>query len=466
MMDDNDILKYFSEERDDKQARQTDGRDAGLSGPEFDLVSTIWEESGNVGNYRKVNTDAAWEQMMGKVESKRKGRVVRMRYYTVAAAASLIILVFATRFLMTSAEVPLVAETPEKQFESYIDAVNYAEANLFEIAEEVMASARSHQFEQRVIEMAGERFDGETNVLIADVLGPEATSDKWFTRLSAFYNIEGANYHPQIYIPDYDDYQEKSSDPLVVIHVDDELKNDSSYIYDSFRADKRGRLQFAGRVSEEDIDNERIWVFSLNENVDSDMRLVNSMASIFPKEGRKNGRIDQLQVMSPKESWAGGGSEVHIRANLQYWDGVNVRGMAMDVPCDRSSSTGRGIPVRRFSRDEIERGELVEVDYHLHDNWDVDDFLQDEVAYAFVLFEADVWPSSEREAGFVLPNGDARSLMYASAQDYYDVDVVFGTSSPEGWNSPAYPEGIPASMLIDSFRKEGNAEIFYTTEIY
>ena len=94
-----------------------------------------------------------------------------------------------------------------------------------------------------------------------------------------------------------------------------------------------------------------------------------------------------MQIKNAKESWAGGASEVSIRAVMEYWNGVNVRGEVVDVPCDRSTFTGRGVPVRNFSRDEINEGKVVDLDFMLQDNWDVDEFLEDDLHFPEQLVE-------------------------------------------------------------------------------
>ena len=451
-----EILKFLSEQDQDKSSSESDRDDKDLG-----LLKTIWEQSSEVAGYQQFDSAEAWEKVTGSTEAPRLIRMVSIQT-VLAAAAIFLLVVVATRFLIPQGS----EEVPFRSFASFNDAYDYASANLFDLAEEVMGSAKSEVFTSRVIEMAGERFDGETNVLVRNVLASDASSRKWQGHLSAFQNIEGDNYYPQIYIPDYEDYDEKSGEPVVVIHVSDQPTRDGDFIYDAFKLNEKGRLSFYRRVTEADVDRERIWVFSLNENVDNDGRLRSNLASVSSKPGRLSSRIDKMQIRNPKESWAGGASEVSIRAFLEYWNGVNFRGEAVDVPCDRTTFSSRGLRVRNFTREEILDDKVVEIDYLLHDNWDADEFLQDEVAYAFVLFESDVWPNMEKSATFSLPNGDTREIRYFSAEEHFDVEVIYGAPSPPGWYSRIYPNGIPQELLIDRFIREDDPDIYYNNEIY
>ena len=458
----NDLNKFFSEQEGKSGEGNFDADQYSREG-DMGLLQAIWKESEKLSGYESFDSDRAYQKLADQTTSRNTARVLNLRTGVVAVAAGLLILLIAGRYLIQS---PAQEPALSKDFTSFAEARDYAEANLFAIAEKVMAEARSAEFRDRVVEMAGERFDGESNVLIANVLAANASDIEWQEKLDAFRDIDGSNFYPQVFIPDYDTYREKSGEPCVVIHVTDEPTQDGQYIYDSYKLDDEGELSFYKRVSDSDVEREKIWVFSLNENVDDDGRRLSNRVSLGSDPGTLRGRIGRMRVSSPKESWAGGASEVHIKAVLEYWNGLNYRGEAMDVPCDRSTFTPRGMPVRVFSRQEINQGTMVELDYHLHDNWEVDNFMEDEVAYVYVLFESDVWPNGYKQASFNLPSGEERVMEYSSAQPFYDLNVVFGIRSPEGWQSAVYPNGIPETQLIDRFVREGSDEIFYNTEVY
>ena len=167
----------------------------------------------------------------------------------------------------------------------------------------------------------------------------------------------------------------------------------------------------------------------------------------------------------PKESWAGGSSEIRVRAYLESWDGVSHDGRGDDFQTVRSTNSPAGIPLRNFSREEVLNGEMVEVDYTLHEGWQAEEFLNDGVQLVYVIFEADTWPNNIGEATYSLANGDPRLVKYSSAQEHYDVGCVFGTKPPANWRSPVYPNGIQDSQLISNYSKRSPG-IFISTEEY
>ena len=183
------------------------------------------------------------------------------------------------------------------------------------------------------------------------------------------------------------------------------------------------------------------------------------------KSPGRGGRIDKMAVFDNKESWAGGASEIRVRAYLESWDGVSDDGRGEHFETIRSGNSPSGVHLRNFSREEILSGEVVEVDYPLHEGWEVKEFMNDGVQLVYVIFEADTWPNTVAQASYALANGDPRLVKYASAQEPYDVGSIFGAKSPENWRSPVFPQGIPDSQMIANFSKRTPA-IYITTEEY
>ena len=404
------ILEYFSEGanmelRDEIESSITDAEAA-----ELDLLKHIWSESEELEDHFQPSTESAWEKVSGKLDLKedtkpsatvvatpetaqsepRKAKVIPFRRYATAAAAAIVILI--------AARVVLQQEQPDqtmqmKTFVSMESAVSYAFDNLFPIAEELMLRAEDENFENKVYAMAGERFDGETNVLVKNILGQEAETKHWKTQLASFQNIQGNNYFPQIYIPDYADYQTKRGAPVIIFYLTDQI-GPEGYEYTAYHI-QDGKLEPFGSVDEERLQGLKVWVLSINENVDNNGRMydMRSNTTTVSTSG-KSGRIDKMAIYDPKESWAGGASEVRVRAYIETMNGLDADGRASDIRVAHSANSPAGVPVRSFTREEINGKQMVELKYVLHEGWDVQDFEKDGVQLSYVIFEADVWPNT------------------------------------------------------------------------
>jgi len=479
-------LKYFHEDFDDAARSEKRSRLNHAGQKEFDILDAIWRESAELKTEMAFDTGTAWSGVEAATtdsetgtdeiplevahrqtvevapDPKKKTRVIPMRRYAVAAAAALVLLV-ASRVLLQNDV--MITEGPElKTFVSLESAYEYGLEHMMPLAKELLMRAQSDEFENRVYAMAGKRFDGETNALVRDILGKDAGKRQWQTILNRFRNVNGNNYYPQVFIPDYYDYQTKVGEPIVVFYLSDQA-GPNGYVYTGYHLED-GELKPFGPVDEERLQSLRIWVMSINENVDNEGRVIDPGMNMVKTPGSgRGGRIDKMAVFDPKESWAGGASEIRVRAFLESWDGVSDDGRGEHFETIRSGTSPYGVPVRNFSREEIRGGEVVEIDYPLHEGWEATEFMKDGVQLVYVIFEADTWPNSVVEASYALANGDPRLVKYASAQEHYDIGCVFGAKSPENWYSPVYPQGIPDSQLISNFSKRTSG-IFITTEEY
>ena len=357
------------------------------------------------------------------------------RFSIVAAAAAVLILVVATKFLLNTD-----TEIPYKTFASVDRAQDYAFTKMFPIAEELLIRAGSVDFENAVYARAGERFDGEANVLVQDVLGDEMQKKHWRTTMASFRNIEGKNYYPQIFIPDYEDYQTKDKEPVVVFYFSD-TEGPNGYEYMSYHI-VDGKLAPNGLINEARLQDERVWVMSINENVDDfgDLPADLGTGQTVSSGNGNGGRLAKMAIYDHKESWAGGSSEINVRVYLESWDGLDHNDEIADYKASRSTDNPRGYRVRNFSRQEIAEKLTVDVNYMLHDDWGDDEFLNDGVQMVFVIFEDDVWPNVSNKCSHQLTNGDLRLYSYRGAQDPYDVRGVFRTTSPEGWKQRIIPQ--------------------------
>ena len=280
--------------------------------------------------------------------------------------------------------------------------------------------------------------------------------------LAAFRNIDGNNYYPQIFIPDYEDYYQKEGDPVVVIYVTDKPSRDGSYSYIGYKYENGGLVEYQ-MIDEQVLQQERVWVISINENVDNIGELPTSSYGGQMVNNGRAGRIDRLAVYDAKESWAGGASELRIRGVLESWNGLDSDGQVGGRPTVVSTSRPTGMSIKNIGRNEI--GSEIEIDYPLHFLEEDSKFLEDEVQLAFVLFEADVWPNDVSQATYRLANGEQRMFKYCSAQEHYDVGSVFTSMPPADFRSPIFPSGIPDTQYISFFSRQ-NQSIRYNTEIY
>lgn len=480
------VLKNFHEDVDDAARREKRSRLDPAAQREFDILDTIWHESAVLKGEMAFDTSKAWSDIANatavsesemeavalevahpqRVEKtpdiNKKGRVIPMRRYAVAVAAVLVLLV-ASRVLLQD-EV-IIQKGPElKTFVSLESAYEYGFEHMMPLARELLVKAQSDEFENRVYAMAGQRFDGETNVLVQDILGKDAGKRQWQAILDRFKNVNGNNYYPQVFIPDYYDYQTKVGKPIVVFYLSDQA-GPNGYVYTGYHL-QDGDLKPFGPIDEERLQSLRVWVMSINENVDNEGRVIDPGMNMVKTRGSgRGGRIDKMAVFDPKESWAGGASEIRVRAYLESWNGVSDDGRGEHFETIRSGTSPYGVHVRSFSREEILNGEVVEIDYPLHEGWDATEFMDGGVQLVYVIFEADTWPNSVVEASYALANGDPRLIKYASAQEHYDIGCVFGAKPPENWRSPVYPQGISDSQLISNFSKRTSG-IFITTEEY
>ena len=467
-----DLLKFFHEDNLKDGAPVNDNDLDPDQRSEFELLELIWSESSDLSDIEDFDAGKVWAKMETATvpqtvvetpviekapEVKQTARVVPIRRYIAAAAAVGLLFIVGSRVLMQDSAVPVY-----KTFQTSEEARQYAFNTMLPIAEDILVRAQSDDFENTVYQMAGQRFDGETNVLVERIAAEALGKRRYRDNLEAFRNIDGNNYYPQIFIPDYENYQSKPGDPVIVFYLTDDPGRDGTYSYVGYKVED-GKLVEHAMINEQSLKNERVWVFSINENVDNFGQVnIPDFGAVQVNNGT-GGRIDRIAVYDAKESWAGGSSELRIRGVMESWNGLDASGEVAGRQTIVSTTHPMGIRVKNLTRAEL--GSELEIDYPLHDAWDQQEFLNGEVQLAFVLFEADVWPNSVNQASYKLANGEPRMFTYSSAQEPYDVAQIFAASSPEGWRSPVFPSGIPDSQLISTFSQQ-NQSIRYNTETY
>ena len=187
-----------------------------------------------------------------------------------------------------------------KTFTSAEEARSYAYNSLMPIAETVLSKAQNEAFESRVHDLAGQRFDGETTVLLEDLADEMPLRKKFAEKLAAFRNIDGNNYYPQIFIPDYENYYQKEGEPVVVIYVTDQPSRDGTFSYMGYKMGNGGLVEYA-MIDEAALQQERVWVLSINENVDNLGELPPTDFGGQMVSNTTGGRIDKLAVYQAHE---------------------------------------------------------------------------------------------------------------------------------------------------------------------
>ncbi len=177
---------------------------------------------------------------------------------------------------------PITSQSAAKQ-------VAYAEANLKKIGAEIALLSKDDDFVNFVRTQARKKFDQEYEVLIEDLKKNPTWGAKMNTKnlnegLAAFKNIggtNGGNYYPQIYIPTFQ-YEEDESvnnstsllaDSILYMFYGGNAEIDSatntSDSYPAYFLNSTGNFEYSRMVNEEYANTHEVWVFSLNEVVNS-----------------------------------------------------------------------------------------------------------------------------------------------------------------------------------------------------
>ncbi|WP_449397867.1 hypothetical protein [Chryseobacterium wanjuense] len=147
----------------------------------------------------------------------------------------------------------------------------------------VFESQRNVRSRNEIYTELEKNIDGDDNALI-DIFYkkvPALYNNAGFKNsLLAFNDLEGSKYFPQIFVSNYKNLKTtgrigKSNPILSVFYTGDEVPTSAK----AYRLNASGNWEFVKMVDEKAIENEEVWVFSLNET------FVNSIdLSILPKE--------------------------------------------------------------------------------------------------------------------------------------------------------------------------------------
>lgn len=267
---------------------------------------------------------------------------------------------------------------------SYDEQVKYAEIHLKQLGTEIGKFTASPEFVNYIHESVAKKFDEEYEVLIKDIQADYRWEDRLNTpainkALNAFKNLDGSNFYPQIYIPQFQSIEDgglstapqdvtatssQLAEPIVYVFYGGNAEIDSSSggeIMPGYVSDANGNMVYWGMVDSAYANSHEVWVYSINESVnnagyvctrpfgginyvdpdcnpgggggdgggggtgeppctgvDCDEFETTRNTPVFPELGhaKTNFKIANMTIKDPKESWLSGAAEVHIRAKL------------------------------------------------------------------------------------------------------------------------------------------------------
>ncbi len=179
----------------------------------------------------------------------------------------------------SAGQVPPPVATPED------DTV--LKTRLQEVMQPLLTFLQDSRFRNVVTAGVLRRFDGDDNVLLADVLRDaeqaqvvDASSPAWQSlkaQVAQFQNINGHVYYPQIYIPNFADGAVPDTDVTMVVFESDLSRTQLP----AYQLDRSGVLRPTSQpVDETYAEAHEVWVLSVNERVDLDPATLATIRSL------------------------------------------------------------------------------------------------------------------------------------------------------------------------------------------
>ncbi|HEX7152972.1 MAG TPA: discoidin domain-containing protein [Thermoanaerobaculia bacterium] len=140
----------------------------------------------------------------------------------------------------------------------------------------VLSFSQNPTFRDIVRNGVAAQFDGDTNVLLSDVIAQaeawgavDPYSYEWqsfVSQVNSFSNVNGQTYYPQIYIPNYGDvWFPDGNVTLVVVDFNADVESVPAYQIDAY-----GNTTYIGYVDEAYAASNEVWVLSTNERIGMD----------------------------------------------------------------------------------------------------------------------------------------------------------------------------------------------------
>ncbi|EJL67658.1 hypothetical protein [Chryseobacterium populi] len=348
----------------------------------------------------------------------------------------------------------------------------YLESILMTSAKYIVLEAQKSAEARNVIYAELEKnIDGDDNALV-DIFYQNIpalyTNPEFKNSLTTFNDLEGSKYFPQVFIYNYSGLKATgktgTSNPiLTVFYTGDETQTSAK----AYALNSSGNWEFVKMVDEQTIENEEVWVFSLNETFVNTIDL-----SVLPKDVVPTAQkgpsapppddrcqdgihywpyFEYMTIRKHNESFFAGKSDIWTKT-YTAWDTPNSVN-----PCNSSlpklmwtNNPSGEVFIRKFMRYMIPNTSLYVVCGYAG-SWDPGPANANGWqgnAFNYVIFEKDSWPTGVRFTD-INNNGFNASHQYRSADDYYDKGIILHWSST-GPHMNGYSRNISGQIKFNS----------------
>jgi hypothetical protein len=245
--------------------------------------------------------------------------------------------------------------------------------------------------------------------------------------LEAFYDLDGQDWHPAIYISNFEEKYKRimnksydTSKPLIVPVVyenDDELVEDR---YKAYQENNNGILEELDfDVSEsESVGYNNLYFLRISEEHDVDSN-ASSNTTTYPNE--PNSFLKRMKVKYHKES--AGRSEVEVKTRLE-----SIYNQSYITSRTKYFSYKRRWIRRKYWKTKNEN-------FTIYSNQGI--FPESGALFSWVIYEWDSWPAPEKECTIThtLPNGTTytRTEKFHSWQSEYDKGAISTFQNQSLW---------------------------------
>lgn len=308
------------------------------------------------------------------------------------------------------------------------DAFSFADKKLNVIANSIAKLSSDEYFRDIVYNEVDKQFDGDFDVLI-EHLQSYATNGRMLRNLkipevdnaiNAFKNINGVDYYPQIYIPNFENLKNNgllgSKIPYIVINNGDENKE----VYLN-KIEDGNLIETEFMVDENFVSINEVWVISLNERYFGYENFYTSSSASTMVNSTPTNVIDRILVKCEKERIIDGKSEVNFLAVFSDWQFNNY--------FHKTYGGGKyqGGQIAHLSDSEISSNfdYIIDVNFGIIGDWDIQ---APGTSYVdFFIFEYDGWPVGLNTWTFY-HGSRGYNLQYRG--DPYDMGTIYRYSWP------------------------------------
>lgn len=363
------------------------------------------------------------------------------------------------------------------QFKSVDDVMEYAQNELDRLSQAMVGLIENQNFISVLHSKVDEMFDGDYNVLFTDLIeacdqaninlvyemklyyhsigGDSSLIDP----LGVFQDINGYNYYPQIYIPEFEDNNwDPENLPIVCPYNGDDVD-----VIEGYSKDGLGAIRQIFNIEEDDATLWQIWIISINEDVDNNGYIdeitdINTGATILSNDEPSldgdgitiNAAIDKIRIKDRKESWPGGKSEIAIRLLAAYTSIYDIKpGLGYGTLSDE---TYRGKKIYKVKKKDIKDGNWITEQVKIATNWEADSYYSKRVHIAFAIFERD-WYSGTKLSPDIPVESNTYALRFRSRDDAY---AALHLTSMEGYNDRYVDGWGDGNSIIEILFKKVN----------